>query len=59
MGTIFGFTLIGALLLVIGFVIGWDNDDKDTYVILLVTLGVSFIAVALCRVYLLTKGIEV
>lgn len=59
MTAIFAFTVIGVLLLVIGVVMGWENDDKDIYVLhcALVILGVSLIANALFKVYLLTKGI--
>lgn len=61
MGNVFALTIIGILLLVIGVVIGWDNDDKDVYAFHcgIVIIGVSLIAVALFKVYLLINGITV
>lgn len=61
MGAIFGFIIIGVLLLIVGFVVGWinDNDNGDIFHCLLTSVGVAFIAVALFKVYLLTKGIKI
>lgn len=57
MGTIFSLIVIGIIIFVAGFAIGWDNDDKDVYILhcMFVVIGVILIAVALFKCYLLIE----